>query len=168
MTTAQTAAWAALAFFPAAMVLAGLGDVATMKIRNRLVLALVVTYAVLAPLAGFALSDLALSVVLAGGVLAIGFTMFSLGWIGGGDVKLAAATVLWLGPGQIGPYLIYTALFGGVLTLVILAFRRVRLPARSPAWVRRLHCRKAGVPYGAAMAPAALIAFPQTPWISIL
>ena len=47
-------------------------------------------------------------------VLAVTFTFFSRGWIGGGDAKLAAATALWLGFDQLMNYLLYASLFGGV------------------------------------------------------
>ena len=168
MTISQTAAWAALALFPVMMVFAGLMDVMTMKIRNRLVLGLVLGYAVLAPLAGIALDEMGLSLALAGGVFLAGFTLFSMGWIGGGDAKLASATVLWLGEAHVLPYLVYTALIGGVLTLVVLVFRQVELPVRwtVPEWAERLHSPQAGVPYGAAMAPAALMVFPHTAWMA--
>jgi prepilin peptidase CpaA len=170
MTISQTAAWAALAFFPIMMVFAGLMDVMTMKIRNRLVGALFLGYAVLAPLAGIALDDMGLSLALAGGVFLAGFTLFSMGWIGGGDAKLASATVLWLGAAHVLPYLVYTALLGGALTLAVLVFRQVELPVNwnVPAWAERLHSPQAGVPYGAAMAPAALMVFPHTPWMAAI
>lgn len=170
MTAEQTAAWTALAFFPAAMVFAALMDVWTMKIRNRLVLALVAGYAVMAPLAGMPLAGMGLSLALAAGVFVAGFSLFSMGWIGGGDAKLATATVLWMGAGHVLDYLLYTALIGGALTLVVLAFRQIPLPAGwpAPAWVERLHSPHSGVPYGAAMAPAALLVFPDTAWMAAL
>ena len=169
MTVSQTAAWAALAFFPPAMVLAAVMDVLTLTIRNRLVLIIIIGYGVLAPLAGIPPHEMAWSAAVAAGVLGLGFALFSMGWIGGGDAKLAAATVLWLGTDQLFPYLLYTALLGGVLTLAILAFRRLALPASSlPSWMERLHRPATGVPYGAAMAPAALMVFPHTPWMAAL
>src|SRR5687767_5965295 len=97
MTKSQLVAWAAVAFFPTMMVFAGLLDVMTLKIRNQLVVALILGYVVLAPLAGMALTDMGSSIGLAALVFMVGFTMFSMGWIGGGDAKLATATVLWLG-----------------------------------------------------------------------
>ena len=33
-------------------------------------------------------------------------------------------------------------------------------------WMVQLHDARTGVPYGAAMAPAALIVFPQTAWVA--
>ena len=170
MTIPQMAAWAAVTLFPAAMVLAALMDVMTMKIRNRLVLALMVGYGVLAPLAGIPWHEMGASIALAAGVLVVGFSLFAMGWIGGGDAKLAAAAALWLGTAHVLAFLLYTALFGGVLTLAILALRRVALPAgwNMPEWIRRLHSPQAGVPYGAAMAPAALMVFPHTPWMAAI
>ena len=53
---------------------------------------------------------------------------FSQGWIGGGDAKLAAATALWFGFAHLLDYLIYASLFGGVLTLVLIQFRKLPLP----------------------------------------
>ena len=70
-----------------------------------------------------------MSVAAAAIVLVIAFAFFAFGWIGGGDAKLVAATTLWVGFGLMLPYLIYAALLGGGLTLLILAVRRYPLPA---------------------------------------
>ena len=170
MTVSQIAAWAGVSLFAATMVVAGLMDVLTMTIRNRLVLLIIAGYAVLAPIAGIPLPAMAASAGAAAAVLAVGLGLFAMGWVGGGDAKLATATVLWLGTAQVVPYLLYTAVLGGVLTLVVLAFRRMSLPPawRSVEWLERLHAPQAGVPYGAAMAPAALLAFAHTPWMTVL
>jgi prepilin peptidase CpaA len=103
-------------------------------------------------------------------VLAITFSFFAFGWIGGGDAKLAAATALWLGFDHLLAYAIYASIFGGALTLVIIKFRVMPLPAllARQAWVRRLHETGAGVPYGIALAAAALVVYPQTPWMQAL
>jgi len=98
-------------------------------------------------------------------VIAVGF--FSMGWIGGGDAKLAAATALWFGFDFLLDYLIYASLLGGVLTLLLIEFRTLPLPAllaRQP-WVLRLHERGGGIPYGIALAVAALIVYPETAWM---
>jgi Flp pilus assembly protein protease CpaA len=64
----------------------------------------------------------------AAAVLAVVFVLFSRGWIGGGDAKLAAATVLWLGFAHLADYLVYASLFGGALTVAIIQFRAMPLP----------------------------------------
>jgi prepilin peptidase CpaA len=97
-------------------------------------------------------------------VLVLAFLLFSRGWIGGGDAKLAAATALWLGWTLILDYGLIASLLGGVLTLVLLASRKVRLPAWAARldWMARLHNPKNGVPYGIALAIAGLVLYPQT------
>ena len=95
-------------------------------------------------------------------ILAIAFVMFGLGWVGGGDAKLAAATALWLGWSSMLDYGAAAAIYGGVLTLIILSARMMPLPAALArfAWVARLHDWKTGVPYGIALAAAGLIQYP--------
>lgn len=167
MTLSAIASWAGVVIFPLAMVYAGLMDLVTLKIKNALVLALGAAWLVLAPLAGFGLTELGLHLAVALGVFVVVFVFFALGWIGGGDAKLAAVTALWFEPDHALLYFIYASFIGGLLTLAILQMRsRILPPAlyRIP-WIARLHDAKAGVPYGAAMAPAALIVFPETAWL---
>ena len=101
-------------------------------------------------------------------VLVVAFVFFTRGWIGGGDAKLAAATALWLGFDHLMPYLVYASLFGGALTLLLLQFRLAPLPSvlARQDWVQRLHDRDGGVPYGIALAAAALAVYPQTAWMA--
>ena len=88
---------------------------------------------------------------------------FAQGWIGGGDAKLAAATALWFGFGHLLDYLVYASLFGGALTLLLIQFRHLPLPGllARQHWILRLHEKGGGVPYGIALAAAALIVYPQ-------
>lgn len=162
------AAMLGLIFFPMAMIYAGLMDLVTLKIRNHVVLAIGIAWLVLAPLSGIGFAELGASAAVAGIVLVVTFTFFALGWIGGGDAKLAAVSALWFSPDQTLLYFIYAAVLGGFLTLLILQLRSRMLPqvvSRVP-WLVHLQDAKAGVPYGAAMAPAALIVFPQTVWVA--
>jgi prepilin peptidase CpaA len=97
-------------------------------------------------------------------MLALTFALFAMGWIGGGDAKLTAATALWLGWGVILDYGIFAAICGGGLTLAILAARRISLPSIlvRHGWIARLHDQKSGVPYGIALAVAGIMVYPQT------
>ena len=61
-------------------------------------------------------------------VLVVGFGCFAMGWVGGGDAKVAAAAALWFGFGHLLNYLLYASLFGGALTLLLLQFRQWPLP----------------------------------------
>lgn len=155
---------AALLIFPVLMAYAASSDLLTMRIANWLVIAVAVTFGVLALLAGMSWADLGMAVAAAATVLAVSFAFFAFGWVGGGDAKLVSATALWIGFGLMLQYLIYAALLGGALTLIILSLRRYPLPpwlARH-AWIDRLHNPKTGVPYGIALAVAALLVYPET------
>ena len=167
MTISALAATAAMFMFVFTMVYAVVADLTTNKIRNGLMLLFLLAYAVLAPFAGFTVYEIEWSVAVAGGVLLVAFIFFALGWMGGGDAKLAAVTALWFGADYTPAYLIYTALLGGALTLALLQFRMLALPACLPnrSWIARLHSPGSGVPYGVAMALAALVVFPQTRWM---
>ena len=156
---------AALLCLFAALVIAGaLSDVATMTIPNWISGVLVVAFFPAALAAGLPVGEVAGHVGVGFVALLLGMVMFALRWIGGGDAKLISATVLWTGLGLLLQYLIYAALLGGALTLVILAIRRYPLPPRlaSQAWLDRLHDPKTGVPYGIALAIAAVLVYPQT------
>jgi prepilin peptidase CpaA len=159
----------ATAGFVFAMVYAGIVDLTTMRIRNGLVLALLGAYLVLAMPAGFTLEEIAWSAAIAAGLLAVSFVFFARGWMGGGDAKLLAVTALWLGLDHAPAFLVYTALFGGALTLAILQLRLVGLPAflGSKPWITRLQSDRTGIPYGVAITLAALIVFPQTRWFAL-
>ena len=170
MTIAYAAAFAATVCFAATTVWAGVMDLITMKIRNDLVLLLLATYAALAPLAGFGAVEIGTSAAAASAVLVCMFGFFSMGWVGGGDAKLAAVIALWVGAEHTLAYLSSTAIFGGVLTLLLLQFRSMVLPTfclRVP-WVLNLHTSGSGVPYGIAIAAGALFTFPSTPWVTVL
>ncbi len=97
----------------------------------------------------------------------IAFVFFARGWIGGGDAKLAAATALWLGFDHLFAYLVYASLFGGLLTLVLLQVRTMPLPSllAGQEWAERLHRQDSGIPYGIALAAAALVIYPDTIWM---
>jgi prepilin peptidase CpaA len=168
MTITSTAATLGILLFALAMVYAGVMDLLTLKIRNALVAAIGFGWLILAPLAGFGPADLVWNVGIAACVFVLTFIFFALGWIGGGDAKLAAVAALWFQPYEALLFFIYASLLGGLLTLVILQLRTKLLPAvfYRLAWVAQFRDTKSGVPYGAAMAPAALIVLPQTTWVA--
>lgn len=158
-----------LMLFPALMEFAASSDLLTMTISNRVSLILAGGFLVLALVSHMGMMDILSHVGAALVVLVVAFGFFSRGWIGGGDAKLAAATALWLGFDHLLPYLIYASLFGGALTLLLIQFRLAPLPAMlaRQAWVQRLHEKNAGIPYGIALAAAALAVYPETPWMAV-
>jgi prepilin peptidase CpaA len=159
-----------LLLFPALMAFAASSDLLTMTIPNRVALVLVGGYFALALMAGTSPADMAAHAGAGLLVLLAGFGCFARGWIGGGDAKLAAATALWLGFDHLFPYLLYASILGGVLTLLLLQARAVPLPAAlvGREWAERLHRANGGIPYGIALAGAALLIYPDTPWMKAL
>ena len=156
-----------LLLFPALMAFAASSDLLTMTISNRLSLALTAGFFLLTLVTGMSLSAIGMHLVAAAVVLIVSFVFFARGWIGGGDAKLAAATALWFGFDHLFDYLLYASLFGGALTLLLLQFRNLPLPQvlTRHTWVMRLHEKGAGIPYGIALAAAALAVYPHTSWM---
>ena len=99
-----------LTLFPAMMAFAASSDLFTMTIANRVSLILVAGFGLLALLTGMSAADMLSHAGAAAAVLAVVFVFFTRGWIGGGDAKLAAATVLWLGFAHLADYLLYASL----------------------------------------------------------
>lgn len=154
----------ALLIFPLLMAYAASSDLLTMRISNYLVLGMIVAFAIVAMLTGMPLEQFGMHLACAAVVLVGAFAFFSFGWIGGGDAKFASATALWLGFGLTLPYLVYAALLGGALTLLILALRRLPLTPMIArvGWINRLHDQQSGIPYGIALAAAGLIVYSDT------
>jgi len=152
------------------MALAAATDLFTMKVPNRLVLALTLGFFLVAPLVGLGLSDIGVHIATALAFLCVTFVLFTFGWIGGGDAKLFGAICLWIGPEMIFAYMVYAALLGGALTLVLLFLRWLPLPAplTSHSWLVQLHSAKEGVPYAIALAAAGLLVYPSTPFMTAL
>ena len=158
---------ARLLLFPALMAFAAASDLLTMTISNRVSLLLVVGFLVMAALSGMSLHDMLLHAGAGLAVLLVAFSCFAMGWVGGGDAKVAAAAALWFGFGHLLEYLVCASVFGGALTLLLLQFRQWPLPAlfHSQDWLTRLHGRDTGIPYGIALALGALLIYPETDWV---
>src|ERR1700724_909914 len=158
---------ARLLLFPALMAFAAASDLLTMTISNRVSLALAAGFLVLAILSGMGLYDILSHVGAGAAVLTAAFACFAMGWIGGGDAKVAASAALWFGFGHLLDYLVYASLFGGVLTLLLLQFRQWPLPYpfAGHAGLTRRHGKESGIPYGIAPAIGALMIYPETEWI---
>jgi prepilin peptidase CpaA len=158
---------ARLLLFPAIMAFAAASDLFTMTISNRVSLALVAGFLVLAPLSGMSGTDFLMHLAAGATVLVAAFGCFAMGWVGGGDAKLAAGAALWFGFAQLMNYLLYASLFGGALTILLLQLRQWPLPyaLTGQAWLIRLHAKESGIPYGIALAIGALAVYPQTEWV---
>jgi prepilin peptidase CpaA len=161
---------ARLLLFPALMAFAAASDLFTMTISNRVSLLLAAGFLVLAVASGMGFHDMLLHVAAGMVVLTVAFVCFTMGWVGGGDAKVAAAAALWFGFAHLMSYLIYASLFGGALTLLLLQFRQWPLPyaLAGQAWLLKLHAKESGIPYGIALAVGALMIYPETEWVKAI
>jgi prepilin peptidase CpaA len=158
--------YALLLVLPVAMAFAAANDLFTMKIPNRISMTLAAAFAASAIYLRLPVEQVLTYTGIGALFLACGFAMFSLHLLGGGDAKLMAAGALWMGPEQALTYLVYVTIFGGVLSLAILAYRNLvsgPLPMM-PEWAVKLHAKGTGIPYGIAIAASALVVYPQTIW----
>jgi prepilin peptidase CpaA len=89
---------------------------------------------------------------------------YRLGWVGGGDVKLAGAVVLWSGPTLVPLVMVLVGLGGFLLALVMLALRPLH---RRRGEVSGFLDERRGVPYGIPLALAGAVVV-TAPWLSIM
>ena len=163
-----------LGIFPVLLLSAALFDLTSYTIPNLLTGALFgffVLFLLALALGEHAIGWSGMGLHLLGGATAliIGIAMFARGWIGGGDAKLFAAACLWLGWNAMYEYALVASLMGGALTIALLILRRLPLPpflAAQP-WLLRLADRDSGVPYGMALAFAAIFVLPDTDLIRL-
>ncbi|MCA1370528.1 prepilin peptidase [Bradyrhizobium sp. BRP14] len=156
---------AILVVFPFCLALAAFSDLLTMTIPNRVSAVLLVSFFLVAPLAGFDLAQFGLHVAAAALVFAACFCLFAANVMGGGDAKLLTASAIWFGlnPSLVA-FLFYVAAFGGLLTLAVLLMRRQEnaiLAAGIP--VPRLLLTAKKIPYGIAIALGGFAAYPSSP-----
>ena len=135
-----------LAVFPVAMIFGAIWDLTTMTIPNRLTIALVAAFVLLAPLAGLSLQQIGMHVAAGAAMLLVGMALFGLGWIGGGDANgFASLSVDRLGAGRrvdVGP-----ALFPTTAIARFHVSPRMDRAAARPRRRRSLrHCARGGGP----------------------
>ncbi|MEP4053140.1 MAG: prepilin peptidase [Litorimonas sp.] len=149
--------------FATPQLMAALNDANAMKIPNRIPLIVLAAYFAMVPFT-WAGIPMFLEHLTVGTVLfAIGFAMFAFGWMGGGDSKLLAATAFWFTWHDAFIYMIYTALFGGAITLFIMLGRKY-IPVRvmTSQWAHTMFRDETKIPYGLALAAGAIMTLPQS------
>jgi prepilin peptidase CpaA len=158
---------AILVVFPLCMAMAAFSDLLTMTIPNRLSIVLLAAFAAIAPFAGLSVSEFLLHIGAGAAVFAVCFSLFALRIMGGGDAKILTASAVWFGLNEsLMAYLIYVSVFGGLLSLLILAVRanhNTLMVSRLPVPATMLHAKK--VPYGIAIGAAAFAAYPSSPLV---
>ncbi|MGL4243497.1 MAG: A24 family peptidase [Beijerinckiaceae bacterium] len=153
-----------LALLPCLLAYACFSDLFTMRISNRVCLFVLGLFPVAALMVGMPAGDIGLHLLAGAAVIAVSFTLFAFGWVGGGDAKLVAAAAVWFGFDLVAEFLAISCVLGGGLTLAILYARQHPLPAglMERAWIAHLHERTTGIPYGIALGVAALIVLPHS------
>ena len=146
--------WLALVF-AFLLVAAAIEDAVRLRISNIIVVLVLLGALVTAFILGIELR-MWQNVALLVAALAIGTPLFGRGILGGGDVKLMAATFAWFNLSGAPNLLLAIALAGGVLALLVIALRSLNWSekARQRAVVLQ---RRGGIPYGVAIAAGALI-----------
>lgn len=135
-------------------------DATSMRISNWVSIILLASFALFASL-HLQLNTALMHVAVASAVFLVGFSCYVMHWMGGGDVKLLAATSVWMGPGVVLPFLFDVAVFGGLLAICALAVRHVAasrlLKPRSQLARTIVQRSTAGqIPYGVPIGCAAL------------
>mgnify|MGYP000644984440 CR=1 FL=1 len=92
-------------------------------------------------------------------VFAVGYVVFSRGWMGGGDIKLMTACALWVGWHSLLSFVFLVAIFGGVLSVVLVVGRKVYpfIPKLRDKKPPRIFQKDGPVPYGLAIAAGFLV-----------
>lgn len=154
--------------FASLCVLAAIRDISSLTIPNWINAALALLFVPAALVSG-------LPVEMIGGHLLAGllaflvaFALFTLRLFGGGDAKMIAAVILWMGPSGVLPFIVWMALAGGALALLVLSVRRSIPATLMPGFMRAPFEPDAGLPYGVAIAAGALLASPHSAFLSVL
>lgn len=153
--------------FPLCLVLAALTDLLEMTIPNRIPVILLASFLVVAPFVGLTWTGFGLHLLAGLIVFSVGFSLFALNVMGGGDAKLLTAAAVWYGfsPSLLS-FVIHVAYLGGILTIAILLLRArssTVLAMGLPLPHSLLGAKK--VPYAIGIGLAGLMTYPQSPLV---
>jgi len=149
--------------FAGCMLAASWHDMTSMTIPNWISLVLLAGFLVLTPFVWQGWDVFGVHILIGLICFAIGVGMFALGWMGGGDAKLFAATSFWWVWADLPIYLVYTAIAGGALALFLMLGRQF-IPVRvlTTDWMHRLFRDEKKMPYGLALAFGGLMTLPRS------
>jgi len=156
----------AIAAFAGLLIYAASSDIARYIIPNWVSIALVAIFPAAALAHGMAWGEIGMHVVFGAAVLAIGFFLFAANIFGGGDAKLLAAASVWTGFTAFTPFILWTAVAGGLMAAALLAARQfVRATDTMPSFVNHLLQKQNGIPYGVAIMAGGLMAIPSLAFV---
>ncbi len=156
-----------MALYAAPLMVAAGWDTLSFRIPNTLNLIFLALFPVAVPFAPYA-PDWLWHFAAFGVVLAVGIVLFSLRLLGGGDVKLMTVAALWLGWDRLLEFVVWVAIYGGVLSIALLLLRSQWLQmlyahlGRPPRVLRP----QADIPYGIAIAAGGLMMADKLPLIT--
>ena len=141
-----------IAILIVALLAAAIEDVVRFKISNLTCAAVFIAALGSMAIHGFSIS-LWQNWAIAIGILAIGTPAFAAGWFGGGDIKLLAATGLWINLKAVLGLISAVFIVGGVVALIYIVARRFSRSAQGTK------IRDRRVPYGLAIVAGAIFVF---------
>jgi len=108
-----------LIIFAIGMLTAAIKDALTMTIPNWASVFVLMGFFLVIPFVWQGWSVFGLHMLTGLGMFVFGFVLFAMGWLGGGDAKLMAATSFWWMPQDLFLYVFYTTAAGGSLAILI-------------------------------------------------
>jgi prepilin peptidase CpaA len=157
---------------PSLMIIGAMTDATTFRIPNWLTGLTAALFFPMALVTGMPMLEFGWH-LLAGAILfALGYLLFAFGLFGGGDAKMMAAAGLWFGTGHSMDFLIMTSLAGGVLAAAIAGWSLVMYfwefhgPQVDGFVGQNLKKVRPKLPYGFALCVGAIMAFPNTWWMT--
>jgi prepilin peptidase CpaA len=162
MSLANMSQVSVLLAFVALLGWGAISDFSRYIIPNRVCLAIAALYPAHVLASGGAV-DWQGGALLAAATFAAGCMLFAMRVLGGGDVKFISAIVPWAGPTLFWPFVITTALAGGVLALAVLCATRawrplaVRMIGMATGMGQEALPEGSRVPYGIAIAAGGFV-----------
>ena len=156
-----------LTIFPALMIFAAVGDAMLMKISNRLVMLVAISFFIGAFLISMPLMDVFIHTITAIGFYILGFGLFCLRISGAGDFKLLSVVALWLGPSNLLLFLMLMSFAGVFVVILYYKLRQYNIPLKLQRHFLFLEMIATGgkyVPYGIAICIGALFTYQQSFW----
>ncbi len=153
--------------FPLLMIVAGAGDAISLRIPNWLTAGAAILFVPMAYMTGMPVATIGFHLLTGLALFVAGFTLFALGFFGGGDAKLLAVAGMWFGWPQVMQFLVLTVLVGGILALCVGGWSMLMMSSEidDGPWLKRFSSIKPNVPYGYAFAIGAILAFPGSWWM---
>ncbi|MGQ8629907.1 A24 family peptidase [Agrobacterium sp. DKPNP3] len=150
---------------PLCLSFAALNDLFSMTIPNVISAVLLLSFVIVAPLAGMDFQTLSLSLAAGVAVFTGCFMLFATNVMGGGDAKLLTGAAVWYGFNvSLLEFLLAVTMLGGVLTVGILLLRSrsqeimaIGIPIPDSLLVAKK------IPYGIGIAMAGLITYGEAP-----